>query len=290
MKRIYSVKTPAKINIGLRVLSKRKDGFHNIETIFYPVKLYDKISLKITKTDHRTNFISVETAGTFNISSKKNLCYIAAEKYLEMFKPDGKYRIDISIKKVIPAGAGLGGGSSDAASVMNILHKHFRKTGHTLRGKMNNYNTLNKLASEIGSDVPFFLVSKPAYATGKGEKLKLLPEFRIKGRILIVNPGIHISTPLAYRELKVKNRKPAILKGIKNFDSKDKRLMINDFEKVVFNDHPAIELLKYEMLSQGAEFALMSGSGSTVYGIFAKSKFNKAVNFFRKKYAKVFAV
>ncbi len=290
MAKTYKTKSPAKINIGLRVLSVRNDGFHDIETIFYPVRLFDTISLKIREIESSTNTVTVKTSGTKQISRKENICYKAALYYLEVFRSESHYRIDINIKKVIPIGAGLGGGSSDAASVLKILEKHFRKGKQTPTAGIRHNVKLRKLAVSLGSDVPFFLLNKPAYASGRGERLKLLPYFKISGKILIVNPGINVSTSWAYRALKVKTRRAARLSGVKKFSPEDIRLMTNDFERVIFKEYPAIERIKYEMITYGAKFALMSGSGSTVYGIFAPAKIKEAERHFRNRKYNVFSV
>ncbi len=289
MTRIYNVKSPAKINIGLRVLSKRKDGFHNIETIFYPVKLFDTISVKIRETEGSTDVVTVNTSGTNKISRKKNICYKAAINYLKAFRTEVHYWIDINIKKVIPIGAGLGGGSSDAASMLKILDRHFRKRKQTLSTKAKHNAKLKKLALSLGSDVPFFLASKPAYAAGRGERLKLLPYFKLNGKILIVNPGINVSTSWAYKTLRIKTEKSAKLSGVKKFSTEDIRLMTNDFERVIFRKYPVIENIKYDMMALGAKFALMSGSGSTVYGIFAPGRIKVAERHFRKRKFNVFS-
>lgn len=289
MTRIYNVKSPAKINIGLRVLSKRKDGFHNIETIFYPVKLFDTIRVKIREIKSSADIVAVKTSGTNKIIGKQNICYKAALNYLEAFRTEGHYRIDINIKKVIPIGAGLGGGSSDAASVLRVLDRHFRMRKQTLSSKTKHNAKLKKLALSLGSDVPFFLASKPAYAAGRGERLKLLPYFKLNGKILIVNPGINVSTSWAYKALRIKTIKATKLGGVKKFSAEDTRLMTNDFERVIFRKYPVIENIKYEMIALGAKFALMSGSGSTVYGIFAPGKIKVAESHFRKRKFKVFS-
>lgn len=272
--RIYKVKSPAKVNIGLRVLSKRKDGYHNIETIFYPVKLYDDITIKLSPIQAVKNKITVSTSLKQKIKSTDNICYKAAELFMKEFNITGVYSIDIKIKKNIPVGAGLGGGSSNAANVLKILYKHF-KVG------VQYIEPLQMLGQDLGSDVPFFMLSKPAYATGRGEKLTPLPGFKVKQKILIVNPNIHISTPWAYRELKVKRSKQKVITKVTKFDANDERLMINDFERVVFNKYPAIEKIKYDMFRLGAEFALMSGSGSTVYGTFTPKNIKAAEKYFR---------
>jgi len=280
--KIYKANAPAKINVGLRILSKRKDGFHNLETIFYPVKLNDKIVVKIRKISDDTGVdrIAVKTDSKENISGKNNICYKAAELFLAQFKIAGSYNIDISIKKNIPTGAGLGGGSSDAAAVLKILLKYFRIDVH-IKG-------ITRLALTAGSDVPFFLLGKAAYAAGRGEKLTPLPEFKIKGKILIVNPGIHISTPWAFKSLGLKETKRKLLHRIKKYSPVSNELMINDFERIVFKKYPEIEKIKYEMLALGAEYSLMSGSGSTVYGVFKNKDIQIAEKYFKLKKYKVF--
>lgn len=273
MGEIYNVKSPAKINVGLRVLSKRKDGYHNIETIFYPVKIYDEIKLNIKKlkSSSKNNFISIRTNSKENLNNQNNICYKAVELFLQEFKKKDKHKIVIKIKKNIPIGAGLGGGSSNAASALKILSKHF--------GTHNEKNII-RCAQDLGSDVPFFLLGKPAYASSRGEKLKPLPKFRIDYKILIVSPSIHISTKWAYKQLRIKNYKLKIFNNIKNFNPSDKRLMINDFEQAVFKKYHKVKKIKYDMLKLGAIYALMSGSGSAVYGLFTSRKIKAAKKYF----------
>ncbi len=278
----YTLKSPAKINIGLRVLSKRKDGYHNLETIFYPVKIYDEIKLDVQKlsTTAKINIIKVISKPNGNIPIKKNICYRAVELFFNEFKIKDKYRVTINLRKNIPIGAGLGGGSSDAASVLKILLKYFK-----IKGKP---NEILPFAQDTGSDVPFFLLGKPAYAEGKGEKLTPLPKFSVNGKILLVNPGIHISTSWAFKELGIKGKKKRIQNKIHKFDTNNEALMINDFERVVFKKYPQIEKIKYDMYKLGASFSLMSGSGSTVYGLFDSAKIKVAEKYFRAKKYKVF--
>ena len=299
-KKSYLVKAPAKINIGLRVLSKRKDGYHNLETIFYPVKIYDDIKLDIEKLTAaaKNNIIKVISKPNGNIPNKKNICYRAVKLFLNEFNIKDKYRITINIKKNIPIGAGLGGGSSDAASVLKILYKHylpepgfvfmFDSGSKKKMLKQVQHDKLLGITQDIGSDVPFFLLGKPAFAEGKGEKLTPLPKFRVNGKILLVNPGIHISTPWAFKEIGIKSKKKKILNKIHKFDTNNEALMINDFERVVFKKYPKIEKIKYDMYKLGASFSLMSGSGSTVYGIFNSAKIKTAEKYFIDKGFKVF--
>ena len=270
----YIIKSPAKINIGLRVLSRRKDGYHNIETIFYPIKLHDNIIVKINPSIKTK--ISVKVTGKKNklyLNGKNNICYQAVSLFLERFGIIGNFDIKIIIRKNIPVGAGLGGGSSNAASVLKVLAKHFNFNYSSSTGKVS--QLLQKLALELGSDVPFFLIGKPAYAAGRGEKLIPLPEFKVNYRILIANPGIHVSTAWAYKQLRIKNyelRNKKHLSKIKTFSITHEGKFINDFERVVFRKYPAIKKLKQEMYIKGAVFATMSGSGSTVYGFFKNKK------------------
>ena len=270
-------KAPAKVNFGLRILSKRKDSFHNLETIFCPVKLYDVVTINISPAKKGSIFVKTNAGSA--LEGRKNICYKAAEMFLREFIVTENYRITISIKKNIPHGAGLGGGSSDAAAVLKMLAKYFKKSASP---------KLKKLALALGSDVPFFLLGKAAYATGRGEKLIPLPGFRIKGKILLVNPGIHIPTPWAFKELNISKSKRAILKKIKKFNPAEPKLMINDFERVVFRKYPEIEKLKLDMIAFGAEYALMSGSGSTVYGVFRSKQIEDAKKYFKRKGYKVF--
>ena len=280
--KIYNFKTPAKINVGLRVLSKRKDGFHNLETIFHPIEIFDNIKLTVKKlpVTAKNSIIKVTSQPKGNISGNKNICYKTVERFFEEFGIIEKYNVTVNIKKNIPMGAGLGGGSSDAAGALIALLKYFR-----IKCKP---NEILRFAQDVGSDVPFFLIGKPAYATGRGEKLTPLPKFKIKGKILLVNPGIHISTPWAFKQLSVKNSKKKIMDKTYKFILDDERLMINDFERVVFKKYPEIEKIKYDMYMHGADYALMSGSGSTVYGIFSNGKTKNAEKYFKSKKYKVF--
>ena len=280
----YKVKSPAKINTGLRVLSKRKDGFHNIETIFYPVKLYDTVEIRIEGKDSnsKSNTFSVKTNSKIKIDDKDNICYKALTLFFKNFKISGYYNIKIRIRKSIPIGAGMGGGSSDAASALKILAGYFSKTAPADK-KM-----LFKTALELGSDVPFFLISKPSYGTGRGGILKPLKNFKISRKILIVNPGIHISTSKAYKALKIRKNRHRILNRVNIFDTGDKRLTINDFERRVFREYPEIETIKYDMFRFGAGYSLMSGSGSTVFGLFSANKITGAYEYFKNKGYSVF--
>lgn len=278
MRRIYNVKSNAKINVGLRILSKRKDGYHNIETVFYPVKLYDKIEIKITPSWSEHNKISVYTTPRNKIPAQNNICYKAVDLFFDRFKIQKRFQIRIGIRKNIPIGAGLGGGSSNAAATLKILAKYFRiPTGS---------KKLLKIALELGSDVPFFLQNKPAYAFSRGERLTFLNKFKIPCRILFVYPLLPIYTKWAYETLNIGTKKNKVkFSDIKYFDIKNAReIYVNDFEKTVFNMYPEIKDIKEKMYSFGSDFSLMSGSGSAVYGLFKKrNRLLKAKKYFKGK-------
>lgn len=252
------VKTPAKINIGLHVISKRDDDYHNIETIFYPINLFDTISFK------RSNKFKF-TSDNEEISSSTDNLIIKAKELLEE-ETKSEFTIHIHLKKNIPIGGGLGGGSSNAAFTLSSLIKFF-----SLRI---DDNRLNKLALRLGSDVPFFLNPKPCYAYSRGEKFEYR-EFKINYPVLIVNPGIHISTKWAYENI-IPQTPKFDLKELKqeHLDAPKKlfTLIKNDFEEIVFTEYPVIKKLKDELTYRGALFSLMSGSGSTLFSIFPDIK------------------
>lgn len=253
MKRI-EIKAPAKINIGLNIVSKRTDGFHNLETLFYPLKnLYDTIVLE------KSNLFGFKTSSEI-LSSENNNLILKAVKLIQNFT-DEKITLSIFLDKRIPIGAGLGGGSSDAAAALLAINELY---------KINlPQNKLSELALQLGSDVPFFLISRPAIGEARGERLTEI-DFNVKGDILVINPNIHISTKDAFR---------SIIPGPNKFDyfnlegyegnlSDFQSLIKNDFENSIFEQFEEIKNIKNEMLDSGASFSLMSGTGSTVYGIF----------------------
>jgi 4-diphosphocytidyl-2-C-methyl-D-erythritol kinase len=262
----------AKINLGLNVVSKRDDGFHNLETVFYPLfDLHDKIYIK--KSD-KFNFF----CDNYEINNDGNNLLIKPLRKLEMiFKKS--FLVDISCKKEIPLGAGLGGGSSDAAAIIISLNDMFSLGLNT--------EQMIKIAAEIGSDVPFFIKAKPSYATGRGEILEML-DFYLNYPILLINPHIHVSTKDAFSN--IVPLKPEInIKELFNSEKPNfenwKKYLKNDFEVTVFNKYPVLETIKKQLYLEGANFALMSGSGATVYGIFESVKqAKKAMDSFPNNY------
>jgi len=265
-----SYKSFAKINIGLNVISKRADGYHNLETIFYPLKLHDTLTIK--KSDKLRFYSNTE----ITISTEDNLI-IKAIKLLENFTKV-KFNVNISLNKVIPIGAGLGGGSSNAAFTLKALNELFDL-------KISNQNLI-KLALMLGSDVPLFLFPLPAYAESRGEILYKI-QLNIKSPILIVNPGIHISTKLAFSRIKPHKPEQNIKEIIETYPSNYKKwneLITNDFEKIILEEYAELKEIKNHFLEFGSDFCLMTGTGSTFYGIFTNPlKLEQAEKFFINK-------
>ena len=242
----------AKINIGLFVTEKRSDGFHNIETIFYPIALCDILEIvKVLKTDFF--YSGLEIQGNEN----NNLCL----KAYHLLK--SKYNIPplkIHLHKVIPMGAGLGGGSSNAAYMIKLLNNNF-KLELTI-------SQMQKLASELGSDCSFFIENKPVFATNKGNVFENVKLNLSKYHILLVKPDVHVSTPIAYSLIKAR-KAPYLLKDIDATKIHEwKNYITNDFEDPLFDMFPEIKTIKEKLYQLGAIYASMSGSGSAVYGIF----------------------
>lgn len=245
----------AKINLGLNIVSKREDGYHNLETVFYPIRdLHDKIYIK------KSDGFSFSCDNKMIENDENNLLISPIKKLESVLKQ--KFNVEIECKKHIPIGAGLGGGSSDAAAVIVSLNDMFQLNLST--------EQMQKLALEIGSDVPFFIKAKPSYATGRGEILEIL-DFYLNYPILLINPGIHISTKEAFANIRPQPSNFCI-KDLFKSDNTDfekwKQLLKNDFETSIFAKYPLLAKIKETLYQCGALFSAMSGSGSTIYGIF----------------------
>ena len=227
------VNSPAKINLGLNLFGKRNDGFHNLETIFYPLKLADKIH--ISKTD---DFIF--TTNNSSLSSGTSNLVIKVKDLLENFTKE-KINCNIYLEKNITIGAGLGGGSSNAAVTLKALNK-------LLNLNLSN-KTLLELALTLGSDIPFFLNPVPSFATSRGEILKEI-SLKLKGYLLLVYPGVHISTKWAFENCIPKNNKIQVQRIIKKMSLDDdfSDLLTNDFEEIVFEEYPQIKEIKERLI------------------------------------------
>jgi 4-diphosphocytidyl-2-C-methyl-D-erythritol kinase len=270
MKRII-INSPAKINFGLNIINKRPDGYHNIETIFYPINLSDKITI-----EKSSSFIF--NSNNELIKNENSNLIIKAIRKLEEFTKQ-EFVVNILLDKKIPVGAGMGGGSSNAASILISLNELFKLDL--------SYPKLSELALELGADVPFFLDPYPKFAQLKGEKLSKI-NFEIDFPVLIVWPGIHISTKWAYENVNPKNNSISLndlLKEKIDDYSKMKELIVNDFEEIVFRTFPEIGEIKSELYYLGATFALMTGSGSSLFGIFPNfESAERAAKTFNHKY------
>ncbi len=258
----------AKINIGLRILKKRNDGYHDLETIFYPIKLHDEIIVDMQKSDSDYNSVYLKSNIPFMPLSKDNLCYKAIEYFFKEFRIKECYRISLNIIKHIPVGGGLGGGSSNAAAILKFLIRYLNINVESNREKILN------LALAIGSDVPFFLTLKPCFAGGRGEKMTMLRDFNKDYSILIVNPNLHISTKWAFEKLNFKKEYESepLISGITKIGPDNLKLFVNDFENVVFAKYGELKTIKEDLLKMGAVFSSMSGTGATMYGLFEKNK------------------
>lgn len=251
----------AKINLGLVIKGKRPDGYHDIETVFYPVGLCDALELVRDICGNGNDILTV-TGYPLPGSPEDNIVIRALKKVREAFTIPP---LGIHLHKNIPAGAGLGGGSADAACTLQTLKKLF---GLPL-GK----EELKMIAGTLGSDAPFFIECQPAFASGRGEILTPLSSFLSGFRIVLVNPGIQVSTKEAYEECISLTHERSLFETIRKPVYEWKDILINDFEKSVFKRYPEIRALKEKLYESGAIYSSMSGSGSTVYGIFIEKPY-----------------
>lgn len=253
----------SKINLGLHILNKRDDGYHGIETIFYPVALTDALEIVEDKKADKKFSIPFTSSGiTIEGDASANLC-IKAYRLLKKDFPNMP-RVKIHLHKVIPSGGGLGGGSSDGAFTLRMLDDMF-----ALGLKE---EKLLFYAAQLGSDCPFFMINKPCYAQGRGEKLEPIELDLSAYRFAIINPGIHISTGRAFLDIKPGIPEHSLKEIITERVERWRDTLCNDFEKTVFPQHREIVEIKDELYRRGAVYASMTGSGSTVYGIFERDR------------------
>lgn len=245
----------AKINLGLRILRKRTDGFHDIETIFYPLPLCDALEILPAHTPES----SFQCTGlATSILPGQNLV-LKAYELLKTHFPEIP-PVHIFLHKAIPAGAGLGGGSADASFTLQLLCRLFRLSATD--------ELLQQLALSLGSDCPFFLYNKPCLGTGRGEQLHPISLPLKNHSWVLVNPGIHVSTAAAFAAITPQEPAESLGELIQLPPAQWQGRVINDFEMPVFALHPEIAAIKEKLLSAGAVFSSMSGTGSTVFGLF----------------------
>ncbi|MEO5782778.1 MAG: 4-(cytidine 5'-diphospho)-2-C-methyl-D-erythritol kinase [Ginsengibacter sp.] len=245
-----------KINLGLNIIRKREDGFHDLEIIFLPVPFTDVLEIQLGVL-HLQGVGHLTVTG-LPVNADDNLC-IKAYNLLKRDFPDLP-SVKMHLHKVIPLGAGLGGGSSDAAFALQLLNEKFEL--------QLSVEKLLHYALKLGSDCPFFLINKPCFATGRGEILEQINIDLANYKILLVNPGIHIDTKWAFSKIIPHERKTSIKELIAQPIETWKDKLQNDFEIPVFAEYPEIEKLKNDLYELGATYASLSGSGSSVFGLF----------------------
>lgn len=246
----------AKINLGLRITSKRSDGYHNLQTIFYPVPLED--ALEVTPCKEAGASYSFHQSGLEIGGAQEDNLVTKAYRLLAASHPLPP--VEVYLHKNIPAGAGLGGGSADAAFMINLLDELFCL--HLGVEEREAY------AAKLGADCAFFIQDKPTLATGIGNIFTPL-SLSLQGyRLLLVKPRIFVSTKEAFSQVRPAEPQESLSRLIASPIEEWRHLIVNDFEKSVFALHPELAVLKEKMYVNGALYASMSGSGSSVYGIF----------------------
>ncbi|NOU61875.1 4-(cytidine 5'-diphospho)-2-C-methyl-D-erythritol kinase [Marinifilum caeruleilacunae] len=247
----------AKINLGLNIIEKRPDGFHNIETVFYPFPLCD--ALEIAQSDSNETYEFSSSGIPIGIDPSQNIVIKAFDLIASKFEIPSTA---IHLHKNIPFGAGLGGGSADAAYMIKMLND-FYSLGLSIQ-------QMEEFAIQIGSDCPVFIKNEAVFAEGKGEIFSSI-QLDLSGyHIALIKPDIHISTPEAYSGVSPKKPEKSVKELIK-LPLKDwKENIFNDFEDSIFPNHPELKKLKEELYESGAIYAAMSGSGSSMFGIFER--------------------
>ncbi|MBB6500013.1 4-(cytidine 5'-diphospho)-2-C-methyl-D-erythritol kinase [Pedobacter cryoconitis] len=245
----------AKINLGLNVIEKRADGYHNLETVFYPVKLYD--SLEITDAAETSCLVrGIDIPGDMT----DNICLRAYRLLQHDFDLPAQ---QITLLKHIPVGAGLGGGSADGAFLIKLLNDKFR-LGLSI-------SAMEAYAATLGADCAFFIRDKPVFATGRGDQFTDL-DLDLSGYfIVLVKPPVHVSTAEAYGGIQPAFPETGLKELIKLPVNEWNKYLKNDFEKPVFCKYPEISQIKDQLYHAGATFALMSGSGSSVFALFEQA-------------------
>ncbi|MBZ5856446.1 4-(cytidine 5'-diphospho)-2-C-methyl-D-erythritol kinase [Flavihumibacter profundi] len=243
----------AKINLGLQVTEKRPDGYHNIASVFYPLGLTDILEALPAEA-----FSFTASGLPIDATPDKNLCC----KAWELLKKDFSLPpVAMYLHKIIPMGAGLGGGSSDGAYTLILLNQLFRL--NLGEQQLVNY------ALQLGSDCPFFIINQPVIAKGRGEIMEKIDLPQLKGKkVLLVNPGLHINTGWAFSQIKPRENPESLAALCQLPLAAWKGKIQNDFEPGVFHHYPQLQQIKEQLYKCGAVYASMTGTGSTIYGIF----------------------
>lgn len=259
MNKPYSIQTGCKINLGLNVVERRPDGYHNLQTIFYPVPLYDELTIR------EKDSLIMDGEDTLTLGGNllegevwDNLVLRAVRLLRQEGFPIPPLNIDL--RKVIPSGAGLGGGSSDAACMVTSLTK--------LYGLPLTDEQMESLVGKLGADCPFFINPRPLYAEGIGDVFTPISLDLSGWYLMLVKPEVHVSTREAYAGVHPHQPAYSLLDVVKQPVGAWASRMVNDFEESIFFNHPLLSEIKEELYRQGAAYASMSGSGSTIFGLF----------------------
>lgn len=248
-----------KINLGLRVKSKRDDGFHELDTVFFPLPICDVLEVVVQENNSTGLPVNFMSSGLhIPGNSSQNLCI----KAYELLRNDFPHipSINMHLHKNIPMGAGLGGGSSDGAFTIRLLNEKFNLG-------LNDEQMIG-YALQLGSDCPFFILNKPISAGGRGEKMSPVDCDLSNFQILVVHPGLHVSTAEAFRKITLHPTAPSCADVLKKPAEEWKYNLINDFEEAVFPLFPELKNIKSRLYDNGAVYASMTGSGSTFFGLF----------------------
>lgn len=250
-----------KVNIGLQVIARRGDGFHEIATVFYPLPLADVLEIVTSQATPSIHLSGIPVPG----DQADNLCMKAYQMLRQDFAAIPP--VHMYLHKVIPLGAGLGGGSSDAAATLRLLNTKYSLGLADTR--------LSEYAARLGSDCAFFLQQRPCYATGRGEELYPFTREDLSDyHFVLVCPDVQISTPWAYQKVQPRRPSRSLVDLVREPVETWKGKVINDFEKPVFEAYPALGKIVENLYSQGAAYASLSGSGAAVYGIFPREGFS----------------
>lgn len=246
----------AKINIGLNITEKRSDGFHNIESVFYPVEWCDALEIIPNQNTDATNAVFQSSGLAIPGNESSNLCL----KAWNLLQDRINVPPIIHLHKVIPMGAGLGGGSADGSFMLKMLNEVYEL-------KLSN-DELKDFARKLGSDCAFFIENRPVFCYNKGDEFENF-KLDLKGKfVVLVNPDIHISTAEAYSGVSPKKPEMSLKTALSQPISEWKKIVKNDFEENLLLKYPTIAAVKATLYQAGAVYASMTGSGSTVYGIF----------------------
>jgi 4-diphosphocytidyl-2-C-methyl-D-erythritol kinase len=245
-----------KINLGLNIAGKRADGYHNIETVFYPIQINDVLEI-IPADDFKFSISGLSVEANTN----DNLCvkaYFLLKKDFPQLPP-----VAIFLHKAIPTGAGLGGGSADGSFTLVLMNEKFQLNLSTTQ--------LISYASQLGSDCPFFIFNNSCFASGRGEVLEQMEIDLSAYSFYLVHPNIHIDTAWAFSQLNISDKNFSIKEIIDQPILSWKEKLKNDFEEPVFNKYPELKTIKEKLYNAGALYASMTGSGSSIFGIFEKN-------------------